>query len=162
MNIQATRPADTSQVYKLVSAAFGDSAEADLVTALQNDGDIKISYVAVRNQTIIGHIILSKMIGSVRALALAPVSVLPDYQNQGIGSTLIIKALAHAKRENWDAVFLLGHTEYYSRFDFSAETAKPFISPYAGPHFMAIELQNGALDGKGGPIDYAPAFATLS
>ncbi len=162
MDLRITSPTDSAQVYKLVSAAFGDSAEADLVTALQDDGDIKISYVAVRNQAIIGHIVLSKMIGSVRALALAPVSVLPDHQKQGIGSALIITALEHAKRDNWDAVFLLGHTAYYPRFGFSAKTAKPFTSPYAGPHFMAIELQDGALDGKGGPINYAPAFATLS
>jgi putative acetyltransferase len=45
-----------------------------------------------------------------------------------------------------DAVVVLGHPAYYPRFGFSAEAAKPLVSPYAGsPAFMALELIPGAL-----------------
>src|SRR3546814_10922915 len=59
-------------------------------------------------------------------------------------------------------MFVLGEPGYYGRFGFSAENAEGFDSPYAGPYFMAIELQGGLPCGPRGLADHAPAFAALA
>ena len=61
--------------------------------------------------------------------------MLPQRQTPGIGSALIRAALAQPDRRGEEMVFLVGEPDYYGRFGFSAETAAPFASPYAGPYF---------------------------
>lgn len=161
MEIRATCTADNTQIDTLLNAAFNGTEEAKLVRALRRDGDIEISLVAMLEANIVGHIVLSKMSGPVRCLGLAPVSVLPNQQNQGIGSALIRHSMAMAKSSGWQAVFLLGHAKYYSRFGFSSKLAQAFASPYAGPNFMAVELQDDVLENKRGSVNYAPAFSSL-
>ena len=52
-----------------------------------------LSLVALHRDKIIGHILVSKIlllkVKSIESLALAPVSVLPNYQNKGVGQSLI-------------------------------------------------------------------------
>ena len=159
--IRTTLPADDRAICAIVTAAFGQADEADLVDRLRADGDAEISLVAVRDSAIVGHVLLSRMQAPAHALGLAPVSVRPLAQGQGIGSALIRAALGMAREEGWKAVFVLGDPGYYTRFGFQTELAKRFESPYAGPHFMALELLPGALTGNGGTATearYAPAF----
>ena len=65
-----------------------------------------------------------------------------------------------ARVGGWLSVFVLGSPDYYGRFGFSADAAGGFDSPWAGPHFMAIELVPGVL-GAGGTAAYHPAFDEL-
>lgn len=58
----------------------------------------ELSLVAEINEEIVGHIMLTKLLikdGEMEyeSLALAPVSILPEYQNKGIGSKLILQGL---------------------------------------------------------------------
>ena len=69
------------------------------------------------------------------------------------------KAIARATGE--ELIFVLGEPDYYRRFGFSAETARPFTSAYSGPYFMALALKPGFTPPKLGRADYAPAFATV-
>jgi len=125
-------------------------------------GDLTISLVAEDSDgNIIGHIALSPMIAPVRALGLGPVAVRPDLQRQGIGSKLINAALDIARVEDIQAVFLLGHAEYYPRFGFRPELAAPFTSKYTSPNFMAKELEIGCLKDLVGKVDYAPGFSKI-
>ena len=55
---------------------------------------------------------------SIESLALAPVSVLPNYQNKGVGQSLIQKSLEVAEKLNFDSVIVMGHSEYYPKFEF--------------------------------------------
>ena len=95
-----------------------------------------------------------------RALGLAPVGVVPDRQNQGIGGALVEAAVAAARESGEQLLFLLGEPDYYGRFGFTAERAQPFASPYAGPYFQALALVELA-PVKSGRASYAPAFAEL-
>ena len=70
------------------------------------------------------------------------------------------EALARARKDGWDAVFVLGDPAYYRRFGFDPEAARGFGSPYAGPHLMALPLK-GRLPVTTDRVDYAPAFAAL-
>ena len=161
MEVRAELTSDHDVVRTVVEAAFGQPAEADLVDALRRDGDVEISLVAVEGDAVIGHILLSRMTAPVRALGLAPVSVLPGHQGKGVGSMLIQQSLMLAKADGWEAVFLLGDPAYYSRFGFHADTAEAFSSPYAGSYFMVLELAEGSLAGKAGDIGYPRAFAAM-
>jgi putative acetyltransferase len=95
-----------------------------------------------------------------RALALAPVGVLPDQQNRGFGSALTWAGLERARKEGFDAVFVLGEPAFYRRFGFSVEDARDYESVYAGAFFMVRPLVAGSLT-TAGRIDYPAAFADL-
>ena len=145
-------------------AAFPTASEADLVTALHVDLDSEISLVARNEGQIVGHVLLSRMKvegdgREYRALGLAPVAVLPNFQRKGVGGRLIEEALRRAEEQGEETVFVLGEPEYYQRFGFRQETAKPFSSRYAGPDFMAKSF--GAPMPASGAAEYAPAFERL-
>lgn len=92
-------------------------------------------------------------------LALAPLSVLPAYQNRGIGLSLIKKGHAVAARLGYQYSVVLGHAKYYpkagyvpaSRYGISA----PF--PVEDESFMAAVLCENA-DRLDGMMEYDKAF----
>jgi putative acetyltransferase len=164
------RPAtekDAPGIRAVHRAAFPKPAESNLVEALLREGDAIVSLVDERQGEIVGHILLSRMKVSgdgrgLRALGLAPIGVLPGFQGGGIGSALIEAALTIARATGEDIVFLLGEPDFYARFGFTAEAAAPFVSPYAGPWFMALALQPGFAAPATGEAAYARAFSDLS
>ena len=161
--IQPEGPDDAEAIRAVLITAFPTSAEADLVEQLRLDGDIEIALVAVDDGRIVGHVVMSRMEvagdgRSFRALGLAPVAVLPERHHAGIGSRLIREALAIARGNGEELVFVLGAPAYYSRFGFSTATAAPFASPFAGSYLMAQSLVDLDLPSQG-RADYAPAFA---
>jgi putative acetyltransferase len=153
-------PSDRSAIFEVVSAAFSQQDEAQLVDALRAAGDVVISLLAEDDGEIVGHVLLSRMIASFPALALAPVSVIPTRQREEIGSALIERAVLRARSEGWDAIFVLGAPAYYERFGFSREAASGFTSPYAGEHFMMLKL-SPSLTATSGDLRHAPAFGAL-
>ncbi|YBV95321.1 N-acetyltransferase [Phyllobacteriaceae bacterium JZ32] len=158
--VRDEEPADIAAIHRVVEAAFQQSMEADLVDRLRADGDAVISLVAEEDGEIVGHVLFSPMSASFPALGLAPVSVLPGRQNQGIGSMLIREGLKQAESRGCRVVFVLGEPAYYRRFGFDPALAAGFDSPYAGPYLMALPL-NGKMPAERGRVDYAPAFAAL-
>ena len=164
----AIRPAtdsDAAAIRDVLTAAFPTDAEADLVEQLAADGDLVLSFVAALGGNVIGHIAFSRMTVTadserVPALGLAPVAVQPSHQKSGIGGRLIERGLAAANGRGTALVFLVGDSDYYGRFGFRCETAAPFASLYAGPHFMAQWLSSPRVPASG-QADYAPAFGRL-
>ena len=161
MLIRNEQPEDRAAIHVVVKAAFGRTDEAVLVDRLRGDGSVVISLVAFDDDAVVGHILLTRMEAPFTALALAPLAVLPDRQGMGIGSRLVHAALQYAKSAGWQAVFVLGDPEYYSRFGFNVSMAAGFSSPYAGPYLMVLPL-SGALPASAGAITYAGPFASLS
>lgn len=140
-------------------AAFGGPDEAVLVDRLRRDGDVLVSLVAALDERVVGHVLFSRMhIGSVAAVALAPVAVLPEYQRRGIGERLIRRGLERLREMGEGMVIVVGHAGYYPRFGFSTEQAREIESPFPRDVFMAMELQPGALENVGGPVRYPAAF----
>lgn len=160
------RPAaakDFAAIDALLEAAFAGREESGIVARLREAGLAAIDLVAVRDEAIEGMILFSPLAceidgRAVKALALAPVAVLPGLQGRGIGSGLIREGLARAQADGFEAVILLGHEAYYPRFGFSAALAQKLVSPFPGPHFMALELVPGALEGMMGRVTYPPPF----
>jgi putative acetyltransferase len=144
-------------------AAFGGDEEVEIVEKLERDGLTVLSLVARTPDQVEGHILFSVLDVSidgraVRALALAPMAVRPERQRRGIGSALIREGQRRLREAGWDAVFVLGHTEYYPRFGFSSGLARKFASPFPMDAFMALELVPGALHGESGRVTYPAAW----
>jgi putative acetyltransferase len=97
----------------------------------------------------------------VRALSLAPLAVLPQWQRQGIGSRLVQEGLRSAEQLRIDVIIVLGDPDYYQRFGFSAGLAANLQSLYSGPTFMALEMYPGVL-AAGGDVHYPEAFSHLT
>ena len=166
--IRPARAADGEAIDQVIRAAFaatefGHQGEAELVRMIEADGDVMVSLVAEAGGAIAGHVLFSRMDVEadgrpITAAGLAPVSVVPDGQGQGIGDALIRAGLAALREQGVAISFVLGHESYYPRFGYLPELAARFASPFAGPHFMAMMLDSNAAWPQGGRADYAPAF----
>lgn len=158
--IRAEVETDRTSIWNVHAGAFPSETEARLVNSLRDDGDAIIALVAVLDSAIVGHVLFSRMQSPDRFLGLAPVAVMARHRRQGIAERLIREGLAHARRNDWAGVFVLGG-DYYRRFGFDPALAAGFNSPYAGPHLMALSLRLEGLPIRSGPAEYAPAFAQL-
>lgn len=161
--IRERQAVDDDAIRRLNDAAFGGPDESKLVEHLRAADLAAIELVAVEGTAVVGHILFSPLgvthgKKAIRSLSLAPMSVQPGHQRRGIGSELIRAGLAFAKTRGWQAVFVLGHPDFYPRFGFSATLARPFKAPFSGKAFMALELEPGALAGGDGHVVYPPPF----
>jgi putative acetyltransferase len=167
IQIRPERAADIASVHALNCAAFETSTEADLVDALRERAEPIISLVADAEGSIVGHILFSPVTLSGRAelkiMGLAPMAVAPANQRRGIGSALVRAGLERCKELGSSAVVVLGHPEYYPRFDFVPASRFGIGCEYDVPDevFMALEFEPGILGGQTGTIRYHPVFATV-
>lgn len=157
-------PADHEAIRHVNRLAFGQDDEARLADALRDGGYLRVSLVAGQGGQVVGHILFSDLpilthAGTISALALAPMAVLPEFQNQGVGSALVRRGLEECRRQGHRIVVVLGHPAFYPRFGFSPKLAASLDSPFSGREsFMALELVPGALEGVAGRVQYPPPF----
>ena len=130
----------------------------------------ELNFVAELNGKLVGHIIYatSKIVDAdgkeYEMLTFGPLSVLPAYQNQGIGKALIIHSLGESKRLGYRAVLIFGHPDYYPRVGFQ-RAAEFGISTSDGTNFdpfMVYPLYEGALYGIQGRYYLDPVYENLS
>lgn len=133
----------------------------------ENEGIKELTFVAEIGEEIVGHIIYSKNSyilqpdGSKKeVLNFGPLSVLPKYQKQGVGSALMVYSITQAKELGYGAILFFGHPTYYPKFGF--KQAQDFeITTAQGtnfPAFMAMELQAGYLSKVSGKFIEAPIY----
>ncbi len=154
---------DRDSIRRVHEAAFSGADEARLVDELREEGAFLCSMVAEIDGAVAGHILFTRMWidcegGAIPAVALAPMSVVPEYQRRGIGGQLIRAGLGRLRNLRERIVLVLGHEHYYPRFGFSAEKARNIASPFPPEAFMALELAPGAIDDVVGRVSYARAF----
>jgi putative acetyltransferase len=164
IEIRQEKPDDFAAVRDVNEQAFGRTAEAQLVDLLRAAKKAVVSLVALHQGRVVGHILFSPVTvtqasATFRGVGLAPMGVLPEFQNQGIGSRLVRDGLEACKRKGYDAVVVLGHTKYYPRFGFSRAKDYGLDNEYnAQDSFMVSELRDGVLQTIGGLVKYAPEF----
>lgn len=165
MRIRAEVPEDVPSIHRVVAAAFGREAEADLVDLLRSRGEVELSLVATEDLSIVGHVLLSEVSldptpqPRVTVWGVAPVSVAPAAQGRGVGSRLITAAITEAREQGVDALVLLGEPEYYHRFGF--ETTHLGNEYGAREHFMALELKRACLEGIEATARYVGSFGEM-
>jgi putative acetyltransferase len=166
--IRAEQREDYKQIHQLNEAAFEGDCEARLVDKLRESPAYipELSLVAVLDGRIVGHIFLSTVhVESEETrtpvISLAPMAVVPDHQNQGIGSMLVREGLTKCKEMGHRIVVVVGHADFYPRFGFAPANEKGLRLPFEGPDeaFMVCELIPKALEGVAGTIVYPPEFA---
>lgn len=163
---------DYPVVFKLIEEAFknqiySDHTEQFLVERLRKTTSFipELSLVAVYDAQIVGHILLTRIKihnseNSFDSLALAPVSVLPQYQGKGIGSKLICTAHQVAKNLDHKSIVLLGHDAYYPKFGYQKAHTFGITLPFDAPkeNCMAIELVTDSLKNVNGMVAYPKEF----
>lgn len=163
-SIRLEQPADGSVIYDLVARAFapmpfsaGD--EQDLVDALRNAGDLSLSLVAAADSgSVIGHVGFSPVTidgATCGWFQMAPVSVTPELQHQGIGSALILAGIEQLRAKGACGVAVVGNPVYYERFGFTVIDGLAPDSAHDLPYFRVQVLSGAAPQGI---LRYAPAF----
>jgi putative acetyltransferase len=123
----------------------GEDVEIVRATWLLGAAPPELDLVALAGREIAGHTIGARgRLGEHEAIGLAPLSVAPQHQRQGIGSALVVELLRRAEAGSWPMVVLLGDPGYYGRFGF--EPASRWGITYAGvgeadPHFQVRRLR---------------------
>lgn len=167
LTVREETPDDLSAIRGVNRAAYGANYEADRMDRLRRRGDITVSPVAVTDQTVVGHVLLTALsIATTQrtmcAASLTSLAVSPQWQRKGIGTRLIQQGIGLCRARGKIAVLVLRSPEYYKRFGFSAGLARNLQSPQnmgVGDAWMAKELKPGALGGVTGVVHYPPAFS---
>jgi predicted N-acetyltransferase YhbS len=126
----------------------------------------ELDIVATENETLVGNIMYTK--ANIRCdngekypvISFGPISVLPGFQGQGIGTLLIEHTKKLAKDLGYKAILIYGDPSYYSRFGFTAAETYKIGTPdnmYAAP-LQALELTEGALSDCSGRFFEDPIF----
>jgi len=124
--IRDENASDFQAISELTRAAFADMeisshTEQFIIEALRAAKALTVSLVAEEDGRVVGHIAFSPVTmsdGTQGWYGLGPVSVLPEYQRQGIGKALIREGLSRLKNANARGCCLVGHPQYYRQFGF--------------------------------------------
>lgn len=167
MRIRKERPEDYHTIDTVIRDAFAcaehaDGNEQDLVIALRKSENYipELSLVAEEKGKITGHIMFTKArVGDTEVLALAPLSVLPEYQRKGIGTALIKEGHKIARELGYGYSVVLGSETYYPRVGYVPADTLGILPPFDVPkeNFMAYKIDDSALE-ISGTIKYAEAF----
>lgn len=124
--IRSETGADVSAIAEVTVAAFktleiSNHTEQFIIAALRAAKALTVSLVGEADGRVIGHIAFSPVAISDSTrnwYGLGPVSVLPEYQRQGIGKALMREGLSRLKNMNAQGCCLVGHPDYYKKFGF--------------------------------------------
>lgn len=167
VHVRQEAPSDHAAVHEVIRQAFereafSDHDEHHLVDRLRASEAFipELSLVAEVEGQVVGHILFTKLpVGAATALALAPVSVLPAWQGQGIGGALIREGHRLARELGYAHSLLLGHAAYYPRFGYVPAHLLGITCPFDVPaeQYMACDLQDRQQRLEGCPV-YPAAF----
>ncbi len=162
ITIRAENPQDAAAIEHVVKTAFlhaehSSHTEHLIVQALRQQQQLTISLLAEDLGEIVGHVAISPVTLSSQTtgwFGLAPVSVLPQMQKQGIGKKLVATALQQLQQLGATGCVVLGAPNYYAQFGFIANTGLTFADVPA-EYFQALSF-NG--DIPLATVEYHAAF----
>jgi len=164
--IRKEQTSDEGQIRQINIRAFGQAAEADVVDALRIACPEGVSLVAMCEGKVVGHILFTPAVieaneKKIWGMGLAPMSVLPEFQRQGIGTKLVQAGLAEITKTRQPFVIVLGHPEYYPRFGFVRASRYGIVSQWKGvpdEAFMILVLDEAELKDASGVGRYRAEF----
>jgi predicted N-acetyltransferase YhbS len=158
MTIRNETPADTDAREKLLDRVWGPARFQKTAERLREGRSpaAGLSLVAEREEDLVGTVRLWRVCaGPARpALLLGPLAVEETCRGRGVGTALMRRAIAAARRRGHRAVLLVGDAPYYERFGFSARktSALWLPGPFERNRLLGCELVAGALDGARGLV----------
>jgi putative acetyltransferase len=135
ITIRAEQSSDHQAIARIVTAAFRQPLEAEIVAQIRGTPAEVLSLVAEADGALAAHVLFSVVDAddAPRACALGPVAVDPPLQSRGIGDALIRAGIDRLRANGRPIVFVLGNPKYYSRFGF--ELAAPYGWHYGSREF---------------------------
>lgn len=123
--IRRSRLEDWQQIKPLIEDAYASEWERKLAEKLQNRKTFELPLALVEEMEgiIRGYTLLTPFYAYVnevklKALHLAILAVLPQFQNQGLGKALVLEAIEQAKAAGYDYLFLWGPPAYFAPLGF--------------------------------------------
>ena len=158
--IRETNLRDLDDILKINSVAFNNEKEPKLVKDLLNDktAEPRLSLIALKDEKPVGYILFTKVSfesgnKEINASLLAPLAIIPEAQNQGIGGKLINAGLEILAKSGINAVFVLGHPGYYPKYGFKPAGLETFKAPYFIPEKYSgawmVQFLDGYIINKG-------------
>ena len=119
---------DIEAISEVTIAAFqtlqvSNQTEQFIIHELRKANALTISLVAEIDRRAVGHIAFSPVKisdGSRNWFGLGPVSVIPKFQKQGIGKSLVNEGLSLLKTKGGKGCALVGDPGYYQQFGFKS------------------------------------------
>ncbi|MBO0132355.1 GNAT family N-acetyltransferase [Agrobacterium burrii] len=166
MIIRPEQQGDEEAIARVTEDAFrnvdhSDKTEHRIVERLRKAGALTVSLVAEDSEGIVGHIGFSPVTltsGETGWFCLAPLSVTPDRQGQGVGSRLAREGLAALERLNAAGCVVAGDPDYYGRFGFRPVEG---LSAEGIPdeYFTVLRLHGGT---PSGIVGFHPGFDSVN
>ena len=149
MTVRTETKGDVEAILAVTKRAFENhpysrNTEPFIVNALREAGALVISLVAEIDGRVVGHAGFSPVTldnGPAGWYGLGPISVLPEFQKQGIGRALMNEGLSRLRALDARGCVLVGDPGFYARFGFKsypelthAGVPQPFVLalPFAG------------------------------
>ncbi len=172
LHIREETPVDLDLIRDVTVSAFsgseyGHQGEAQLVDLLRAVSDRFLSLVACVEGEVVGHVMFTPVIvkthvADFAGMGLAPLSVHPFHQRQGIGSALVKHGLDKLCKDGCPFVVVLGHPDYYNRFGFRSASQNQVVHGFSGlpqdPFLIRINEECLVAKLIGGKAYYHPAF----
>jgi len=162
--IREEQAADIVAIRALNTRTFGQPREAAIVDTIRSNDNALLSLVATADYDVVGHILYSPAsIGDVRGAALGPMAVLPAFQRQGIGSTLVEHGNQQMKDAGQPFIIVLGHAAFYPRFGFLPGSRRGITCEWNVPDsaFMVLVLDEPRMRGVRGLAKYSDEFWSI-
>lgn len=172
ISVRQENPLDAAVVSKVIQRAyervsFSNHREHLMVNRLRASPTYipQLSLLAEIAGEVVGHVLLTRITirdgeTSHPSLALAPLSVTPEFQRQGVGSALIREAHRRARQLGFRSIIVVGIEGYYPKFGYVPLGLYPIKVPFeVRPENCAIvSLSDVGLSGLRGIIEYAPEW----
>jgi len=166
IRIREEMPDDYGQIRHVNDQAFKCPDEGRIVDQIRAKEKEIISLVAQIEEKVVGHILYSPVWidcdqTPIKGMGLAPMAVLPEYQNKGIGSMLVKEGLRRLQEREYPFVIVVGHPEYYPRFGFERASKYKLKCQWdgvPGEAFMAIIMNRSVMKDVKGIAKYMEEF----
>ena len=130
MIIRSENPSDIEAIAEVTKAAFEDyplnqETEPAIIHDLRTDEALTISLVSEVGGRVVGHIAFSSVTisdGTTNWHGLGPLSILPEYQGNRIGTALVTNGLSLLKSMSSKGCVLAGVPTYFHRFGFRSHS----------------------------------------
>jgi putative acetyltransferase len=171
LTVRDERTTDFARVEAIHAVAFGGPREVQVVRAIRASPGYEAnrSFVASADSIgVVGHLLTSPVglhgpDGTVRVITvIAPLAVDPQVHRRGIGSSLLLHAIAQYDRRQHPLLVVRGDLEYYGRFGFVPSVELDVHPPFhiEADHYLARRLS--AYDGTfRGTVRYPSTFAAV-
>jgi predicted N-acetyltransferase YhbS len=164
---------DSKQIHELVKSAFFKKDKIihfnawQLVDNIRNSSyfNRELSLVAVYRGGIVGHILLTPLKiengqKEYDSITMSPLSVMPQFQNKGIGRQLISEGFRRAKALGYRSIIVLGHASFLTKFGFELASKWHICieDHFTNKSLFALELVKNELSEVTGTVKYCEPF----